>query len=349
MGSFGAALGQAEIGSPRDALDELGRPVNFGWARRPLWNYDPLLLRSPARRVSASDRYLIQMPGCIMTLQVSDSGITGYVGITIISLKDKTRSSQTYTIPFPLGAMELPGSSETGRVRIQTKHYLLDFSAMEGGARIIRADFPKFGRHRFLRGELVLNPPPEAESLVTHMPWRRGKNAFALLRRSPCYAVEGIMQFGGQELLFPQGKSWGLYEWRREVRPPSDLHFWAGASGASGGVNMGFTVGYGNADAGAGTENAVFVEGKIHKLDQVTFHISTDGWAKPWRFTSNDGRLEMTFSPCQERIERKTMFFHSIYRRQLFGSFAGRVILDDGKALEFSDLFGMTERSKSVN
>jgi hypothetical protein len=352
MGNLGVPLEQIEISSPLEVLDELGRPVNFGWARQPLWNYTPPLLRSPIRRLNAADRYFVYAPGRIITLQVSDLGALGYIGVSIISLKDKTRSTQMHTVPFPLGAMDMPDSSETGQVRVQNKKYMIEFTAMES-SRIIRVDFKKFGRNRFLRGELVLTPPPESESLVTLMPWRKEKNAFALSRRSPWYSVEGVMQFGAQEFSFPQGKSWALYEWSRGLRPRSDLHLWAGAAGAVAGPSrersFGFTLGYGDADAGAGSENAVFLEGRLHKLDQVRFHFSPGSPMDPWRFSSNDKRLEMIFTPLQERTERKSMFFHAVLRRQFFGSFAGRVILDDGSVLEFADIYGMTERSRSVN
>jgi hypothetical protein len=56
----------------------------------------------------------------------------------------------------------------------------------------------------------------------------------------------------------------------------------------------------------------------------------------------------MTFIPIQERIERKRMLFHSLNCRQVFGSFSGKVILDDGTPLEFHDLTGVAERRKSV-
>jgi hypothetical protein len=106
-------------------------------------------------------------------------------------------------------------------------------------------------------------------------------------------------------------------------------------------------VGYGSSDSGLGTENAFFVDGRLHKLDQVTFHISPADWLEPWRFTSNDKRLEMTFIPHQERNERHQMFFHYLSRRQMIGSFSGKIRLDTGEELEFHDLTGITERRRT--
>jgi hypothetical protein len=106
-------------------------------------------------------------------------------------------------------------------------------------------------------------------------------------------------------------------------------------------------VGYSTADCAAGTENAFFLNGIIHKLDQVTFHIPAFNWLLPWHFTSNDKRLEMTFTPLQERAENHQMLFHSHRRRQVCGIFSGTVILDDGSPFNFQNITGFAERRKT--
>ncbi|MDR2785554.1 MAG: DUF2804 domain-containing protein [Treponema sp.] len=339
---------QIEISAPLSVLDDSGRPVNFGWARSPVFNYTTPLPRTPARRTTASDRYIVFSPTHMLTMQALDNGYLGYVGVSVISLKDKKRSTQYYYIPFPMGSLNLPDSSEKGSVRIRRKNFFLEFTVMGGGIRIIRLDFPKFGHHRYLRGELVLTPLPGAESLVTHMPWPRQKNAFNLTRRSPWFSTEGVIQFGIAEIIFSQGKGWGILDWNRGSRPNSDVRWWASACGYAGDARVGFSVGYGGADSSLGTENAFFLNGRIHKLDQVTFHLTPADWMEPWRFTSNNNRLEMTFHPFQERVERNRMLFHSLNRRQIFGSFSGKVILDDGAPLLFHDLAGVAERRKTI-
>ncbi|MDR2110795.1 MAG: DUF2804 domain-containing protein [Spirochaetaceae bacterium] len=340
-------MAQREITEPLSVLDESGRPGNFGWARIPLFFYNPALIRAPHRRITESDRYLVFSHTHLMSFEISDSGYLGYVGISIFSLKDKKRSTQIFTVPFPLGSFKLSGGSETGSVRVQPKDALVDFIVMESGARIIKVDVPKFGHHRNLRGALVLSPLPEAESMVTNMPWRREKSAFRYSRSSPWYITEGVMQFGGSELVFTKDNAWGIFDWNRGVRPRGDTHYWAAACGLSGGLRIGFTVGYGSADSGLGTENAFFLEGKLHKLDQVTFHIPSANWLEPWRFTSSDKRLEMTFTPNQERFEGNRIFFYSLKRRQVCGFFSGTVVLDDGSELEFHNITGFAERKKT--
>ncbi|MDR0387583.1 MAG: DUF2804 domain-containing protein [Treponema sp.] len=339
---------QIEMSAPLSVLDGTGHPVNFGWARSPLFVYNDSLFRGLVQRVLSSDRYIIFSPTHLIILEILDGGYLGYAGISVVSLKDKKRSTQIFQTPFPLGSLALPNSGESGPVKFQRKKRVkIEFIPMEKGIKLIKVDIPKFGHHRYLRGAVVLTPPAQAESLVTHMPWRTEKNAFILSHRSPWYVAEGVMQFGTAELVFTKGNAWGILDWNRGSRPRSDIRYWASACGVSGGRQTGFSVGYGSADGSAGTENAFFVDGRLHKLDQVTFHISPSSWLDPWRFTGNDNRLEMIFTPHQERVERHRLGFHVLNRRQVCGSFSGRVILDDGQELKFRDLTGIAERRKS--
>ncbi|MDR2029093.1 MAG: DUF2804 domain-containing protein [Treponema sp.] len=340
-------MAQTEIKAPVPILDESGRPGNFGWARSPVFGYDHSAIHPPYRRVSESDRYIIFSPTHLLIFEVRDGGFLGYIGISVVSLKDKKRTTQIFTVPFSMGVFELPQGSETGSVRLERNKSMIDFAAMDKGVRIIKVDIPKFGHHRSLRGVVVLTPPPGAESIVTHLPWRREKNAFWYSRRSPWYIAEGVMQFSSSELVFTKDNAWGIFDWNRGVRPHSDIRYWAAACGLSDGRQVGFSVGYGSDDSSLGTENAFFLEGKLHKLDQVTFHISPSNWLEPWRFTSNDKRLEMSFLPHQERVERHGVLLHSFKRRQVCGFFSGKVILDDGSELEFHNITGFAERRKT--
>jgi hypothetical protein len=340
-------MSQHEVSAPVSIADDTGRPGNFGWSRFPFFSYDPGLLWAPRRRISESDRYIVFSSTHLVVMEIRDDGYQGYLGVSVISLKGKERSTYIHLQPFSLGGFSLPTDSTRGSVKLIQGKTRLDFVTMEGGVRLVRADFPRFGRHRSLRGELVLFEPAAPESLVTNIPWRREKNSFRCSRRSPWYTVEGVIQFGSSELVFSRGNAWGIFDWNRGVRPRSDLRFWAAGCGTRGSRQFSFSVGYGSEDSSQGTENAFFVNGKLHKLDQVTFHINPADWLLPWRFTSNDGRLEMTFVPNQERVEWTGLVFYSMTRRQLCGRFSGRVILDDGSEAEFREMIGFAERFKS--
>jgi hypothetical protein len=55
-------------------------------------------------------------------------------------------------------------------------------------------------------------------------------------------------------------------------------------------LNMG--LGFG--DLSAATENSFFINGKIRKLGSVSFDYSDKDFMRPWRFSDDAGRLQLT-------------------------------------------------------
>ncbi|MDR2574893.1 MAG: DUF2804 domain-containing protein [Treponema sp.] len=334
---------QNEISSGVSVLTDTGEPQNFGWSRQPGFFYDSALVWAPRRKLSEADRYIVFNPTHMVIFEIRDDGYLGHMGISLISLKEKKRSTQILKTILPLGSYEMPAGSQSGAIRYRRKKAELDFVPMESGARIIRVDIPNFEHKHSMRGELVLTEPSYAESLVCNLPWRNDKYAFRYSRISPWYAVEGVIQFGSSQVIFSAGNAWGIFDWSRGVRPRADHRYWAASCGSCDGHLVGFNIGYGMLDSTVCTENAFFVDGKLHKLDKVTFHIPRSNWLNPWRFTSNDSRLEMTFSPQQLRNDRRQMLYHTVTRRQVCGGFSGKVILDDGAEMDFHNITGFAE------
>ncbi|MDR2782621.1 MAG: DUF2804 domain-containing protein [Treponema sp.] len=339
----GTPMGQIE--APVPILDDAGNPARFGWARDSCFQYDPDAVAASRWRISEADRYVISSPTHLVVFEIMDNGFLGYSNICLVSLRDKKHFMFTSKRAFPLGNIEMPHSIKTGSIRLHKKKLLLDFIAMKSGARIIKVDIPQFDHYRNMRGEFVLIPPHPAESLATVMPWRGDQSAFRYALYSPWFSTEGTLQLGTTGITFTKGNAWGIFDWTRGVRPKTDTRYWAAACGLVDGRQISMSIGYDSADSEHGTGNAFFVGGKLHKLNHVTFHISPSSWLAPWRFTSNDNRMEMTFTPEIDWEDSNRMFFYTIKRRQFYGSFCGKVILDDKSVVNFK-LTGFAERRK---
>jgi len=337
-------------------MDGAGRPQNFGWSRQPDFLYESPAIWTQARKISSVDRYIVFSPSHTVVFELRDDGYLGRASVTVASQKDKKRSTHAARSLFPFGSCGLPPGSKSGAARFRKKGAALDFVPMEGGARIIRADFLGHGSARSIRGELVLSEPASpggaAESIACNLPWPNDKSAFECFRCSPWYTAEGIVQLGTMEIVFSRGNSWGIFDWSRGSRPRSDARHWASACGIasdSAGASrlVGFCVGHGTEDGSSGTKSAFFVDGRLHKLDQITFHAPRADQPSLWRFTASDSRLEMAFAPHQERADRQRVLFRSFSRRQLFGKFSGKAVLDDGSEIDFANISGIAERVKT--
>jgi hypothetical protein len=112
--------------------------------------------------------------------------------------------------------------------------------------------------------------------------------------------------------------------------------------------SFGFNIGYGFGDTSAATENMIFYRGKAHKISNVSIDIPTigkkDDFMKPWTFTSDDERFEMTFSPVVDRHSNMNVILVSSNQHQVFGNYSGKAVLDDGTCIEIENFFGFAEK-----
>lgn len=147
---------------------------------------------------------------------------------------------------------------------------------------------------------------------------------------------------------FSRDDSFGLLDWGRGVWTYENTWYWAAAQGHQGGHVVGLNLGYGFGNTRAASENMIFVDGVAHKLGRVDFGIPVgeNGYAylSPWHMTDNEGRLDLAFEPQIDRTDNIDLAGIIVSRQhQVFGTFSGTMVLDDGSALRVDGLRGSAE------
>ncbi|MBQ1341475.1 MAG: DUF2804 domain-containing protein, partial [Erysipelotrichaceae bacterium] len=120
--------------------------------------------------------------------------------------------------------------------------------------------------------------------------------------------------------------------------------FWGSGNADVNGHAFGFNIGYGFGNTKAASENVIFYDGKVHKLDDIVFHIPESGYTDPWKFTSSDGRFEMDFVPVLDRAANLDFKVIVSDQHQVFGRMSGKAILDDGTVIEIKDVMCFAEK-----
>jgi hypothetical protein len=222
----------------------------------------------------------------------------------------------------------------------------LSFLHEEGGRRLI-VDAPRFDGGRGLKGELWL-AQPQMDRMVIATPFANAPKAFYYNQKINCLPATGEIRIGSDVHQFTPDSAFGVLDWGRGVWTYSNVWYWGSASGMCGDRCVGFNIGYGFGDTSAASENMVFVDGKAHKLDQVTFHMPEGPPdSAPWRFTSNDGRFELHFEPIVNRHHTTDLGLFKTSQDQVFGLFSGDVMLDDGSMLKIDALPGFAEEVRN--
>jgi len=325
-----------------ELLDERGHLAQAGWATSEVRRYRRAAVKASRWRIKEWDYYCILGQRYGLALTVADNGYMGLLACSWMDFETRRAFNESVMLPFPMGRMGLPESADSGDIVQNHSKMSLAFHHAPGGRRLT-IDCPGYGKGRGLKGEIVLEQPP-MDRMVIATPFSKAPRAFYYNQKINCLPASGEIAIGGETFAFSAGTDFAVLDWGRGVWTYDNTWYWGSASGLVDGAPFGFNIGYGFGDTSAASENMVFWKGKAHKLDQVTFHIPPQGYdAAAWRFTSNDGRFEMTFEPIVDRAATFDLKLLRSVQHQVFGRFTGHVVLDEGSRLEVRDLMGFAE------
>lgn len=339
-------MAQIELGEG-ELFDARGRLTEPGWARREARRYDRRKAAASAWRLKEWDYYCVLAGDYGLAAVVADNGYMGFLSVTWLDFKARKATAESVITPFPLGRMKMPASADAGDIVQDHPRMKLAFRHVEGG-RTLSIACPGFDGGKGLTAEIGLSQPPMDRMMIA-TPWAGAPKAFYYNQKINCIPATGEARVGGETFRFAPDSAFAVLDWGRGAWTYDNTWYWGSASGLHEGRPFGFNIGHGFGDTSAASENMVFLGGVAHKLDQVTFHLpepSAEGRydAAPWRFTSNDGRFEMTMAPVLDRADLTDLGLLRVNTHQVFGRFSGTVVLDGGQRLEIRDLLGFAEK-----
>lgn len=342
---------QHELITSSPLLTPAGRLTQVGWARQPLLDcnleaarFYPDLLRPLQRlRVKRWDYYGVTTPERFFSVTLADLGYAGQAFVYTIDFASGRYHEETATIPLGRG-VQLPRNSAQGESRYDNGKLRLSFQTTPTGRRL-QVQWPTFAGQP-LTADIALHLAPEHESTVIVIPI--AGNRFYYNRKVNCLPAEGWLQIGDQRTEFRPDACLGNLDWGRGVWEYRSFWVWASASGfLPDGRTLGLNLGYGFGDTSAATENTVILDGRVHKLGQVEWSYDLADYRRPWRMTTPDGRVQLTFTPFVERVARTDLLLIASQVHQMFGRYAGQVRTDDGQLIAVEGLIGFAEEHRA--
>ena len=330
-----------EVTDRQPVLKEDGSLREPGWSRQLVQRYDRSMIQAPAFRIKEWDYYLVLNEDFAGAFTVSDDGYIGLQSVSLLNFKEGWEHTETILNPFPLGRLNMPSTSEEGDTIYHDKRLHIEFRKKEGMRRIL-CKYRNFYQGKELDCNITLRQP-QMDTMVIATPWQKKKTAFYYNQKINCMSASGSMRFDGKTYTFNPETDFGTLDWGRGVWTYDNRWYWGSGNCMVEGKPFGFNIGYGFGDTRAASENVLVYDGKVHKLDDVTFDIPEGDYMKPWKFTSSDGRFEMDFVPVLDRAAKTAAVIIETDQHQVFGRMSGRAVLDDGKVIEVKDMMCFAE------
>lgn len=323
-------------------LNDEGELREPGWSRSLVQKYDRSMIKAPKWRIKEWDYYLVLGNDFAGAFTISDDGYIGLQSVSLLYFKDECwEHTETVLNPFPMGKLKLPSDSSEGVTEYRDKRLQMRF-AVENKTRHITCHFENFWNNKPFDCDIVLRQPT-MDSMVIATPWDK-KHAFYYNQKINCMRASGYMKYDDVIYTFKPETDFGTLDWGRGVWTYDNTWFWGSGNCDIDGHAFGFNIGYGFGNTKAATENVLFYDGKVHKLDDIVFHIPENNYYDPWKFTSSDGRFEMDFIPVLDRAANLDFKVIVSDQHQVFGKMSGKAILDDGTVITVKDMMCFAEK-----
>lgn len=324
--------------SGEQMLDRRGRPV-AGYTLGGDAVYERARVRGALLRLKEWDFYQISDDRYCLQLVI---GHVSYAGNCNIAFFDHVSGERIFergvTTALPLRNMRLPESAHANS--------LLSFSQ---GDCFLSFETKDARRNLTARcgdffAEVELRPAVK-QSILVCTPFSRQRE-FYINEKINLLRARLTVRLGGREYAFDPERTFSLLDWGRGVWPVSHEWYWSSASAVLSGEPFGFNLGCGFGDElrKRGTENIVYYGEESFKLGTVSISHESDV-LQPWHLASDDGRFSAVLTPRHDRDTITKLLFVNNRCHQMFGTFEGRFLLNDGGALSFSSVNGFAEHA----
>lgn len=329
---------------PGPLLDDKGYVSEAGYHFNLVKEYNRKAIKTSLLTIKEWDYYYIGDEKCGLALTIADNGYMGLCGFSIMDFVNKKFINRSKMFWFPLGRTNMPTTSVTGDAYKKGSNYEFHFKNDNGNRHLI-AKMNVDGKHFEANIKLNLTTP---HSMVIVTPFYQ-KRRFYYNQKINLLLGDGIVKFGNFKYEFKH--KFGVLDWGRGVWAYKNTWYWASASGEYQTHLIGFNLGYGFGNTSNASENMLFYDQEVYKLDDVKFNIplnekGKEEYLKPWTFTSSSGDINLVFEPVLNRQDHIELLILGSCSNQVFGKYSGVFKLKD-KTIHFENIYGFAEKVKN--
>lgn len=325
-------------------IDDSGNP-RFGIHEAPVdvVNFMDYDLRSPmdrrrsrlSRRMAFNQFQFIGLmgPDWCGGLAIVDLKWLALAFVYIYDIPGQRLLERTFRVPLSLG-VNLDNRPDTGTACFQrgANSFLIEPAS---GERVV-----KLASGSDVSGEFRIGGPGFNNPLRVCSP--AGYQGWTFTQKWAGLNLEGQLQWGDR--VYRAGADhYASVDWSCGFMRRETAWNWACLSArATSGEVIGLNLATGINESGV-LENALWMDGALEHLGQAQFRFERYNHEAPWRVTTRDGRVDLSFSPLGHRSERVNAGVIASNFRQFFGHCYGTLVTADGRTLSVKGTLGFME------
>jgi len=341
---------EREITEPTTLCRPDGRTLNpdaRGWSRVPLLDCN---ITGTWGRKKRWDYWGVLTPTHALSVTYAD---VDYIGITDVWWAEMAtgRTGGRNRIAPGAAGIHLPDRPGTKPLRSVARNQVIDLTDDDRGTRLSAAWTEPDGTPASL--DVLVELPEGHESLNVVIPW--SDTLFQFTSKHQARPASGELVIGDERIEIghrPDGvgdEAWGVLDVGRGRWPYRTRWNWGGGAGtATTGEVVGIQIGAKWTEGTGFTENGIIVDGRLHKLGhELEWTYDWDRPLLPWRVQDPTGRANLTLTPVHDKHTKVEAAVLGTEVHQVFGTWSGTVVTDDGHELTVDGVLGFAEESRS--
>jgi hypothetical protein len=331
---------QVEFKQPTPLLSPDGTLAAWGWARRATMTYNREAVPAERRgRLKEWEHYTIMSPEFTVGVTIAQLGSLVFGSVEVIDYPAKAQKSSLFMEVRSKDQSVFP-STPYGKTEFRRKENFVSMD-FHDGRRTIVFQFAATAAAPSFEGRLELRDDPKEDSIAITRPFKE-PGQFFYENKIFGMPASGSVKMGDKTYTLPQGQSFAIFDWGRGIWPRESQWFWGQAAGVLSGRRVAINLGHGYGDDSRGSANAILINGKLHKLGRVDCQFDPADRMKPWKFTSDDGALRLTFQPRYPQETKQNIGLAAAELHKIHGWFSGSLLVD-GQTIEVDRLLGFAE------
>lgn len=270
----------------------------------------------------------------IMGLAIVDIKISSLAFWYLYELKTQQYTEQSSIQLIP-NKTEIQPYPECGKARFSSRAINIEIDASNPHKRQVR-----LRSNKGLSLDACIHTPNEYQPL--RVCTRAGYKGWVFTQKSPALNSTGSLSVAHKHYDLEALHSLASVDWSAGFMRRHTFWNWASlAAYLPDNRRLGLNLAAGVNETGY-SENALWLDGKLIKLDMAQFEFDRFNPNANWQVRSSDGCLDLTFSPLGQRTEKRNFIFSASNFRQFFGTFAGVIHLPN-EQIKIENLFGFCE------
>jgi hypothetical protein len=264
---------------------------------------------------------------------------TAWLGLAFVYVFDvRQQRLHEYTWRSPLaGALRMSDSPVQGESRFQQAGVDIRLGYRREGDSLIKS-LAVHSRELTIDAQMTETTDFMPMSLCT----RTGVNGWVYANKVAGVPVSGSLKLASAVYDLAALGACGHHDFSAGFMRRETFWNWACFSGVQQQHNVGINLSCGVNETSF-TENCLWLDNRLIKVDTVRFDYDNDNLMAPWRVTSQDGQVELSFTPQGNHQEKLNLGLFASNFNQLFGQFNGVLRPAGHEPVEIRALNGFVE------